>query len=425
MSETDRRDIGQLGLDEALRLVTEAAPPPVAEAVALGEALGRVLAGEARARVDQPPFDKSAMDGFAHASALPSPAGPWRVTGLSAARAGKSERSALGSGECVRIMTGAMVPPGTAGVQRVEWTESLGTDGGEGNELVRFTQAEKWDNIIRRGENQREGELLLSPRILGPQDIGLLASSGYAEVAVTRRTRVAVISTGDELAAPGAALQEGAIYDSNGPQLAAQALACGCEASFLGRVRDDEDSLALAFAEALDGFDVLLVSGGVSMGDFDHVPRALSRAGIERIFHGLAIRPGKPLFFGTRRPGGRAAARAGAAAFGLPGNPVSTFVGFELLVRAHLAARSGLRWAPRFVGARLSALLERKEGDRAQFSPALLGTGPDGLPSVRPLEYGGSSMLSALADADCLITMAPGVLRLEEGRIVNARLVRP
>jgi molybdopterin molybdotransferase len=404
-----------LKLEEALRIVAEAAPPPESEKIRLGDALGRVLAETARSAVDQPPFDKSAMDGFAHGSPLPAPEGPWRVAGLAAARAG-GVPSPLKPGECLRIMTGAMVPPGTAAVQRVEWTEALTPSPG-GSELVWFTRAEGWDNVIRKGENQKAGDILLTPRILRPQDIGILASSGYEEILVAKRPRVAVVSTGDELIEAGSRLPPSAIYDSNGPQLAAQASTCGCDTRFLGIVRDDEDALAGVFEEALAVCDVLIVSGGVSMGDFDHVPRALARAGVEKLFHGLAMRPGKPVLFGTRRPG--------ASAFGLAGNPVSTFVGFEVLVRPHLAARTGLAWDPRFVGARLAAAVERKETDRLEFLPARLEPGADGIPVVRPLAYKGSSMLSALAEADCLVSLAVGVGRLEEGSVVNARLVRP
>ena len=413
-----------LSLDEALRIVVAAAPPPMTERVPLGQALGRVLVETVLAAVDQPPFDKSAMDGFAHGSPLPAPTGPWRVVGLSAARAaaaGEGTAVSLKPGECVRIMTGAMLPPGTTAVQRIERCEVQPPPPSGGLEQVSFTRAEEWNNIIRRGENQKKGDILLTPRILGPQDIGILASSGYAELLVARRPRVAVLSTGDELVSPGQALSPGAIYDSNGPQLAAQALACGCELKMLGTVLDDEEALVRAFEDALGGCDVLVVSGGVSMGDFDHVPRALARAGIEKLFHGLALRPGKPVFFGTKRGDGRPA----AAVFGLPGNPVSTFVGFELLVRPYLAARTGMAAEPRTIGARLAVPLERRETDRVEFMPALLEQGPDGLPAVRPLSYKGSSMLNALAQADCLISMDIGVKRIEEGRVVNARLIRP
>lgn len=428
MSEAAAGLRGSLGLDEALRMIEGSAPKPVIEMVGLASALGRVLAQELRALLDQPPFDKSTMDGYAPAASFPAPEGPWRVAGTVAA--GDPQPAPLEAGDCLRIMTGAPLPPGSLCVQRVEWSEIL-PDSSGGAELVRFTRQEISDNIVRRGANQRSGASLLGPRLLAPQDIGILASSGYAEVPVARRPRAIVISTGDELSAAGAALGVAGIYDSNGPQLCAQAQALGCESSFMGIVGDDEEALAAAFASALAQADILLVSGGVSMGDFDHVPRALARAGVETLFHGLAMKPGKPVFFGRATP--RAAGReghtggeaCGTAVFGLPGNPVSTFVVFEVLVRAYLGVMLGLPQGPRLIGARLASPLSRSESERHEFLPARLGRGADGLPIATPLPYRGSSMLSALAEADCLLEMEAGVDRIEEGRIVDARLLRP
>ncbi|MGO8696078.1 MAG: gephyrin-like molybdotransferase Glp [Rectinemataceae bacterium] len=412
MSGSDRTFIHP---DEAVRLVQENLPEPTVERVSLDRALGRVLAEAMRAAVDQPPFDKAAMDGFAYRARDENGGGSGsrkdallRVAAV--VGAGYLPPAGLGSGECVRIMTGAPIPSGADHVQRFEWTEE--PEPGR----VRFTRPESASNIVHRGENQRRGDLLLDRRFLGPQDLGILASSGYGEVPVARRPLVGVLSTGDELIAPGGALREGSIYDSNGVQLTAQAVSAGCDSRFYGIVRDESRSLEAAVSRALDECDVLIVSGGVSMGDFDHVPRALAAAGVEKIFHGLALKPGKPSFFGRR---------GDKAAFGLAGNPVSTFVGFELLVRPHLERRMGIERRPRVLRVRLAAALSRRESDRVEFLPARLEPSEEGASAVRALNYGGSSMLNVLAEADCLLRMEIGQSSAEEGRMVDARLLRP
>ncbi len=399
--------------DEALRLVVEAAPPPHFERVPLDEALGRALPRPVVSPIDHPPFDKSAMDGYAFAPDCSSGRGVYRVVGTVAA--GSPAPRQLAPGECVRIMTGAPLPDGAAGVQRIEWSEDAGRDA-SGAACVRFLRPESVSNIIRRGENLGRGAILLEPRILAPQDIGILASAGIAEVEVARRPCVGVISTGDELVNVQDALKAASIYDSNGPQLAAQARAIGAQARFYGAFPDKPAALTSALAQALDECEVVLVSGGVSMGDFDHVPRALEACGVEPIFHKLAMRPGKPTYFGTR---------AHKAVFGLPGNPVSTFVNFELLVRPHLKARMGLPQPvdSRIVRARLATPLSRKGADRVEFLPARLDAEPGGL-CIKPLSYHGSSMLNVLAEADCLVRMELGIERLEEGSMVDARLIR-
>lgn len=460
--------------DEALRLVLEAAPPPEPETVPLSEALGRALPRAVLSAIDHPPFDKSAMDGFACARAgtgaaaagcaccgggsgasgtsagAAAPGAAFRVVELVAA--GAAPTRALAPGECARIMTGAPLPSGADSVQRIEWTEPAGKDAA-GADLVRFTRPESVSNVIRRGENLKAGGGLLGPRLLAPQDLGILASGGVAELEVARRPLVGVVSTGDELAAPGAPLGPASIYDSNGPQLAAQARAAGCEARFYGAFPDEPGALAAVLGRALAECDVVLVSGGVSMGDFDYVPRSLEALGVRRVFHNLAMRPGKPTYFGTL---------GAKAAFGLPGNPVSTFVNFEVLVRPHLERRMGLDSRPRLVRARLAAPLSRRGSDRVEFLPARLeraplgaagavrgpvgaaeaagvagaARGPEGEAArepareaacelARPLGYHGSSMLNVLAEADALLRMEIGVDRIEEGGWVDARLLRP
>ncbi|MEI6875971.1 MAG: gephyrin-like molybdotransferase Glp [Spirochaetota bacterium] len=403
--------------DEALRLVVElgreawrAQGVADLEEVAIADALGRTMPGALASAVDHPPFDKSAMDGFAVAEGSPGSAapGPWRVVETIAAGA-MSVRS-LGPGEVARIMTGAPVPGGTSFVQRVEWTGPV-----EGrDDLVRFTEPERGDNIIRRGENLRVGEELLAPRTLRPGDIGLLASSGFATVRVARRPIVGIVSTGDELASPGTILGPASIYDSNGPQLAAQAGEAGAEARFYGAVPDDEAALAAAFARALGECDVVLMSGGVSMGDFDHVPRILGELGVERLFHRIAMRPGKPTWFGRRGQ---------VAVFGLPGNPLSTFVNFEVFMRPHLAARMGLDWTRPILRLPLGSEISRRGADRVEYLPVRIAM-EEGRSVALPLRYHGSSMLSVLAEATGLARLELGVEGVEKGGFVDVGLLR-
>lgn len=397
--------------DEALALILNDIPPPQQEILPTTAALGRFLAAELRATVDQPPFDKSAMDGYAHGEEGKNADGSWNLVEVIAA--GAESAKALHDGECSRIMTGAPIPTGTVAVQRREYAQEL--DG-----RVSFTQKETSLNIIRRGENQKAGDLLITPRLLEAQDIGVLASSGYAVLPVARRAMVGIVSTGDELAECGSPLPPGAVYDSNGPQLAAQAAALGCDTRFYGIVRDNQKSLAEVIGKSLDECDVTIVSGAVSLGDFDYVPAVFAVLGVREIFHGLKMRPGKPTFYGRLGP---------KAVFGLPGNPVSTFVNFEILVKPHLLKRMGAAEMPKSFLIPLAAPLSRRGSDRVEYLPAMIVSDEPkesgkAISRVKPLSYRGSSMISILAEADCLVRMDIGAESIPEGEAVYVRLIR-
>ena len=408
--------------DEALALVLEAgrsafsdAGPRALETLPLAEALGRYSPAAIAATVDQPPFDKSAMDGFAvglsleEAAAL-EPGRTWEVVGTIAA--GVSVDAAPRPGQLYRIMTGAPVPKGAGFVQRVEYTERA--DGSR--DLVVFTRPENSDNVIRRGENLRAGDTLIGPRRLRPADIGNLASSGIDRIEVSRRPLVGILSTGDELVAAGSALGPASIYDSNGPQLSAQIEDAGAHARFYGIVRDEEMALRVILERALSECDVVILSGGVSMGEFDYVPKTLESLGVRRVFHKIAMRPGKPTWFGTKGP---------KAVFGLPGNPLSTFVNFEVFIAPHLAARMGIEWRPAVVSMPLGAELLRRATDRAEYLPVrLTREGEGGATVALPLDYHGSSMLSVLSAAEGLARLEIGVARRAKGELIDVRLLR-
>jgi len=288
----------------------------------------------------------------------------------------------------------------------VEYTEER-----EGRVLIR--QPEPHDNVIRRGENLRAGQPLLAPGVLQPQDIGALASQGIGAVEVAVPPLVGVLTTGSELAGPGEALRPGQIYNSNGPQLCAQVAAMHGRHRYYGVVPDDPQLLGERLEEPLRDCEVVLLSGGVSMGDLDFVPGVLESKGARILFHNLAVKPGKPTLFAVAeraRPGG-------TYVFGLPGNPVSTFVIFEVFVKTLLYRLMGLRYQPRQVRAELGQSVRRRDAERLEYRPVRLESGRAML-----LDYHGSSHLNALSGAEGLIRIERGVSQLEEGTPIDVRL---
>ncbi|HTP60384.1 MAG TPA: gephyrin-like molybdotransferase Glp [Spirochaetia bacterium] len=383
-------------LDKAFEIISQVPPRVRAETVTLDRALGRVLAHDVHSPLDSPPFSKSAMDGFAVRSDDDSVS--FRVVDMVAA--GGRPRHALAAGECARIMTGAMLPPGAGRIIRKELVDE--TDG-----TIQVLGPETGDNVIPQGSNLRAGDTVLTPRVLSPQDIGILAASGFAAVDVVVPPSVSIISTGSEIRTPGETLGPGEIYNSNAPQLAAQLARLGCPSRFLGVVADQPEPLSRSIESALGSSELVLLTGGVSAGDFDFVPRCLAERGAEVLFHGVSVKPGKPTLM----------ARRGARyVFGLPGNPVSTFVIFEIFVKPFLLRWMGLDWGPRLLRARLGARVHRRGTERTEFLPVSFRDG-----RVIPVAYHGSAHLNALADADGLIRVEKGVATLEEGDEVDVR----
>ncbi len=386
-------------LDEALDIVRREARsarrrPTVT--VLLDGALGRVLAAEVISPIDSPPFDKSAMDGFALAAGDTSQELRVRDT----LPAGRAAASALRKGECARIMTGAMLPPGADRVVRKEFVE-------ERDGAVRILRAELGDNVVRRGASLKRGEPVLGPRVLSAQDIGILAASGIAEAQVAVPPSVGIICTGPEIRAPGEPLGPGQIYNSNGPQLGAQLAAMGCPGRQRGTAPDEPGPLAGLLASALSEHDVVILTGGVSVGDFDYVPRCLQEKGAQVFFHGVAVKPGKPTLF---------ARRGSTAVFGLPGNPVSTFVIFELFVKPYLYGTMGLDWQPAVFRCTLGEAVRRKATERTEFLPVRVRGGV-----VTPVAFHGSADLNALGEADGLVRVERGVAEIPRGEQIDVR----
>ncbi|MDF1567004.1 MAG: molybdopterin molybdotransferase MoeA [Spirochaetaceae bacterium] len=389
--------------DRASELVLAESLPMMTQHVKLSEALGRFLAEKVASPLDAPPFDKSAMDGYA--VRYNDERNQYNVREIVAAGDAPSDRP-IEPGEAVQIMTGAPLPPDTGKIIRVEFTRRNG-------DVMTVTEPEPYDNIIKRASNIKAGDPLLAPCRLGAKEIGCLAAAGIPEVTVYRPLRVGIIITGDELRNAGSPLRPGEIYDSNGPQLSAQIINAGAVPVSYGIIEDDRDAHRDAVVRGLKESDILLLSGGVSKGEFDYVSRTLSDAGVDILFHGVKVKPGRPTLFG-RTPS--------CLVFGLPGNPVSVFVQFEALVRPLI---NKLNQAPspiRPVPGRLTRVLKRRDVDRAEFMPAVIGSGPEGL-ELTPLKYGGSSHLNALADANALIFIPAGTETLEQGDQVDARLL--
>ena len=383
-------------LERALDIIRNVPAGAQVETIPLGDTRGRVLARGALSPIDSPPFDKSAMDGFA----VGDGDAMREFTIVETVAAGGVPGRTVGRGECARIMTGAMLPAGTSRVIRREYVrEEPGS--------IRVHTPETGDNVIRKGSSIRAGQVVLRPGVIGPQDIGALAGSGIDRVAVAVPPRAAILCTGPEIVPAGASLGTGQIYDSNGPQLCAQLAAMHCPASVRTGIEDERAPLAEAIEEALSRCDVLILTGGVSAGNFDYVPGCLEERGAEILFHGVAVKPGKPVLF---------ARRGEKYIFGLPGNPVSTFVIFELFVKPFLYRRMGIDWAPVVFPGRLARAVNRAAADRTEFLPVCVRRG-----LVEAVPYHGSAHLNALAEADGFIRIEAGVHQLAEGTQVDVR----
>ncbi|MFH1530307.1 MAG: gephyrin-like molybdotransferase Glp [Pseudomonadota bacterium] len=392
-------DSPMIPFDDALRIALEHVRPVGTERVSLAVAGGRVLAESIRADHDIPPFDKSAMDGFAcRREDLGRP-----LTIIETIPAGATPRRHVGAGQCARIMTGAPVPAGADTVFMVEVSEALGGD------RVRFTGAETKPNIIPRAEDVRAGDRLLEAGIrLRPDHVAVLASAGIPEPLVGRRPRVGIIATGDELVEPAVAPGPSQIRNSNSHQLVAQVQAAGGEPIYFGIAGDQQDLLEATFRKAAAECDVLLLSGGVSQGDFDLVPDVMRAQGVEILFDRIRVKPGKPTTFGVGED---------LAVFGLPGNPVSTFVIFEVLVRPFLLATAGMAQALEEWTTRLDVAIRRRQDDRDEWLP--VRRTEDG--GVAPVPYHGSAHFLALAGADGLTMVPAGTLHIPEGTRIRVR----
>jgi len=379
--------------------------PPVTETVPLLESLGRVLAVDVTADRDYPPFHRSTRDGFAVrvADVAEVPSALHRIGEIPA---GQAFDGSVGPGECLQIMTGASVPEGADAVVMIEHTEM------KGDQVLVKRAVARGANVVPRGSEARGGDsLLLAGTRIGYPHISLLGQVGCAQVAVFRRPRVAILSTGDEVVPIDQPPSPVQIRNSNSYSLAAQVRALGGEPVLLGNARDDVAELERFIRRGLEE-DLLLLSGGVSMGKYDLVEVVLRRLGAEFHFDEVAIRPGRPAVFASCQ---------GKFVFGLPGNPVSTMVTFELFAAPALALLAGEPPPPlRFLKVRLAESVEQRT-QLTMFLPAQWeGEGAE--VTVRQMPYQGSGDVVAVARADCFLVVPETVKQLEAGAWVDVLL---
>jgi len=376
-----------LTIDEALERVLQHVRLLGAEGVATNDGLGRIVREPARAVVDLPPFPSSAMDGFAVRAAET----PGEVPVAFRVAAGSAPPGRLPAGSAAGIATGGTVPEGADAVVPVEVVDDRG-------DLVVIPAATSGQHIRPRGGDVHAGDVVVAAgTLIGAVHVGALAAAGVASVVCSDRPRVAIVATGSELRSPGEALEPGQIYESNRRMIAAALTGSGAEIEVLPVVPDDEEAHRAALAQALDA-DVVVTSGGVSMGPHDLVRRVTADLGVQEIFWGVAIKPGKPLAFGVR---------GATLVFGLPGNPVSSLVGALVFVRTALLALQGhANPAPPYVSGSLAAAL-RRNPHRDEFVRARRQDSADGT-VLEPVTGQESHMIVHAASADALVHVPRG-----------------
>ena len=405
-----------IDVQQAVQLIRQASQPLETESIAVVDALGRVTAGPVCADLDAPPFDKSMMDGFAVAAADITAANT-NFAVIDSLAAGQTPGQALRPGTAIQIMTGATLPPRADAVVMLE---DASFDAAAKTVTIRATSVRPGQNILRQGSVFRRGNQLFAAghRILA-HDVGLLAEAGASPLIVRRIPSVAVIATGNEICDPEEMPGPGKIRNSNGPLLVNLVRAQQGLPLYLGGVGDDEQELANACYRGMAA-DVLILTGGVSTGMLDLVPRVLKSLNVEQVFHKVSLKPGKPVWFGLSQSGEHR-----CLVFGLPGNPVSSFVCFHLFVREGLAALAGQDASgdPSQREAATRAYLTQAHeirGDRPTYWPSRLQI-DDGRATVQPLDWKGSADQRCLTRANCLAVFPEGNRTYSANDLIEVR----
>lgn len=387
---------------ECLELMSSLSKLDTVEAVSLNASLGRVLAQDIVADTDQPPFNKSAMDGYAcNMADLP---GPLIIAGEIAA--GYYAGSKLASGHCYRIFTGAPVPEGADCVVMQEYTSK------DSNGNIITTEHEIKSNICYRGEDIKIGDVAIKAgTVIGPQHIAVMAGFGVTQPRVAVKPRVGILCSGTELIEPDEKPDGAMIRNSNAYQLISQISAAGAEAEYLGIVTDDKEIITKHIADTAGNYDVLIVTGGASVGDYDFMPSVLDSLGAAVHFQALNIQPGKPVLFATLN---------GKHIIGLSGNPVSSFLQYHVVVKPLLYQLTGCITNPlKVVKALLAEPVKRKKSGRQLYVPVFfLSTG-----LVKPIVFHGSAHITALTGMDGFAILEPYVMEIPDNQLVDVLMV--
>jgi molybdopterin molybdotransferase len=371
------------------------------EVIPFNDSLNRILAGDVLSDMDMPPFDKATVDGFACRKVDLKD----NLEIVETIPAGKWPDKKIVKHQCSRIMTGAAVPLGADCVIMVEDTEILSSG------IVRFRGAFTKENIAVKGEDVQKGDIVLKAgKLIKPQDIAVMASVGHISVTVSEMPQAAVISSGSEIVEPSEIPGISQIRNSNASQLMAQLKTAGASGKYYGIAKDDEDETLSLVGKAISENDIVIITGGVSMGDFDFVPSVLERAGVNILFTRVAVQPGKPTTFGLHSK---------KIVFGLPGNPVSTFIQFEMLLRPLISKMMGYEWQPVVHYLPMNERFSRKSDDRVMIIP--VSVTKEG--RVSPVEYHGSAHISSLPGAHGIIAMPVGKKIFEKGELVSVRQI--
>lgn len=389
-----------IAFEEAYKMVVDSAKTLGEEQAGLDDVLGRVLSQDVSADMNMPPFNKAAVDGYACRRADLSEA----LEVIERLPAGKQPEKTIGPGECTKVMTGGVVPKGGDTVIMVEHTEDTGEN------HIRFTAKSSNTNICYTGEDIKSGEIVLEKgTLIRPQEIAVLASVGAVNPNVYKRPVIGVISTGDELVEPDIKPDASQIRNSNASQLVAQVMKTGALPRYFGIAGDNEQDTRRIITLALKNSDMVLLTGGVSMGDYDYVPQVLKDLGIRVQFKSLAVQPGRPTVFGLANK---------KYLFGLPGNPVSSFVQFELLVKPLIFSVMGHRFQPPIMKLPMGETFTRRKARRKSFIPVSIRDS-----KVYTIDYHGSAHIHSYVFADGIVSVEIGNTTLEKGQMVDVRQI--